>query len=97
MSILRANIYIRVGNTKHENLVFRVSCISIHTRELQVETRDKHEKSRNTKQTQKIGKFTYNPRYFNSYHSPLRFRLSPIYFETLIIGSSNSISCYNLI
>ena len=32
--------------------------------------------SRNTKQTRKIGKFTYNPRSFKSYHSPLRSRLS---------------------
>ena len=34
-------------NTKTSCFVFRVSCISIQTREPQVETRNKHEKLKN--------------------------------------------------
>ena len=44
---------------EHETRKLRVSCISIQTREPQVETRKKHEKSQNTKQTRKVEKFTY--------------------------------------
>ena len=82
---------------EHETRKPRVSCISIQTREPKIETQNKHETSRNTKQTRKIEKLTYNPRSFKSYHSLLRSRLLPIHFEKLIIVSSNSISCYKLI
>ena len=37
-------LYCRVQNTIHENVVFRVSCISIQTRSNKIETRYKHEK-----------------------------------------------------
>ena len=72
-TLSNCNMPTRDGNTKHENLVFRVSCISIQTRKPQVETRNKHEKSRNTKQTRKIGKFTCTPGSFKYYPFPLAF------------------------
>ena len=84
------SIKIRVGNTKHETSCFVY--IDTNTRT----------PSRNTKQTRKSRnktntknwKFTFNPRFLKSYHSPLLSRLSPIHFEKLSIVSSNSISCY---
>ena len=66
-----------LGNTKHENLVFRVSCISIQTRKPQDETRNKHEKRRDTKQTRKIGKFICTPRVFKYYPYSLLSSLQP--------------------
>ena len=43
----------------HETRKRRVSCISIQTREARIETRNKHEKSQNKKQTGKLEKLTY--------------------------------------
>ena len=51
-------IHIAEQSWEHETRKRRVSCISIQTREPQVETRNKHEKSQNTKQTRKLEKFT---------------------------------------
>ena len=81
----------RVGNTKHENFVFRVY------RYKHENPKYKHETNTRKVKTRKIGKFKYTPRPFKFYHSPLRSRLSPIQFETLMIVSSNeeSISAAN--
>ena len=68
--------------TKHEN-VFRVSCFvfrvpcfvyidtNTRSREPQVKTRNKHEKSQDTKQTRKLEKFTY---LLQEFLSPINFR-----------------------
>ena len=84
----------RDGNTKHENLVFRVSCISIQTRNpkskhetntIKVETRNKHEKLENLHVLLDC---------LSTIIFPLSSRLSLIHIETLMLVSSNSISFY---
>ena len=81
----------RVGNTKHENVVFCVSCISIQTRWFQVETRNKHEK------LNKHEKIENSIESINSsrLHCTLKCILhctSPSHLEILMLVSFNSTS-----